>query len=326
MLNIFGGFLPGQTVAPRMGGPRLEEWMIEHHESDHKIAVIPIEGIITGQGFDRGGYSMVDLIEDQLEMAARDKKVKAVLLKVNSPGGEVLASDDINDAIADFQTKSGKPVVASMGSLAASGGYYVSVPCRWIVANELTITGSIGVIMHALNYRGLMDKVGLRSEVYKSGKFKDMLSGHKKEEEITPEERAMVQKLVDETFERFKSVVGEGRRLANSKNKDNKGSKGQILTSRWEDYADGRVLSGKDAFDLGFVDEQGNFQTAINRAKELAKIGNANLVQYQQVFDLSSLFRLFAKSDTPALKVDLGLDAPKLKAGQLYFLSPTFVH
>src|SRR5205814_8019240 len=133
-----------------------------------------------------------------------------VLLKVDSPGGEVLASDDIYRAIKDFQSHSRKPVVASMGSLAASGGYYISSPCRWIVANELTITGSIGVIMSSWNYRGLMDKVGLRPEVYKSGKFKDMLSGSKKEEEITPEEKEMVQKLVNDTFGKFKSVVSEG--------------------------------------------------------------------------------------------------------------------
>ena len=326
MLDIFHGLVAGPVGQSHLGGPKLEEQILEHHDSDHKIAVIPVEGIITSDGLDRGGYSMIDLIEDQLEMAARDKKVKAVLLKVNSPGGEVLASDDINRAITDFQTRSGKPVVASMGSLAASGGYYVSVPCRWIVANELTITGSIGVIMHALNYRGLMDKVGLRSEVFKSGKFKDMLSGTKKEEEITTEERMMVQKLVDETFARFKQVVAEGRQQANSKNEDSKASKGRTLSSRWEDFADGRVLSGKEAFELGFVEEQGNFETAVSRARDLAGIKDANLVQYHQIFDLSSLLHLFGKTETPALKVDLGLDAPKLKAGQLYFLSPTFVH
>src|SRR5262245_15714229 len=105
---------------------------------------------------------MVEFIQDQFKFAARDSRFKAVLLKVDSPGGEVLASDDIYRAIQDFQKESGKPVVASMGSLAASGGYYVSAPCRWIVANELTITGSIGAIFHSFNYRGLMATAGLR--------------------------------------------------------------------------------------------------------------------------------------------------------------------
>ena len=141
--------------------------------------------------------------------------MKAVLLKVNSPGGEVLASDDIYNAIRQFQNEHNKPVVASMGSLAASGGYYVSAPCRWIVANELTITGSIGVIMHGYNYRGLMNKVGLQPQVFKSGRFKDMLSGEKDLEKMTPQERAdvdeetrMVQTMINQTFDKFKKSCG----------------------------------------------------------------------------------------------------------------------
>ena len=126
--------------------------------------MVDVDGIITSRAIDQGGYSMVDVIKAQLKRAEEDDRVKAVILKVDSPGGEVLASDEISRAIAEFQTKPhGKPVVCSMGSLAASGGYYVSAPCRWIVANELTITGSIGVIMSTWNYRGLMDKVGRAS-------------------------------------------------------------------------------------------------------------------------------------------------------------------
>src|SRR5690606_37432008 len=118
-----------------------------------------------------------EVIRAQLRRASWDDDVKAVLLKVDSPGGEVLASDEIARALEDFQKRAQKPVIVSMGSLAASGGYYVAAPCQWIVANELTITGSIGVIMQGFNYHGLMDKVGLRRGVYKSGEFKDMLSG-----------------------------------------------------------------------------------------------------------------------------------------------------
>src|SRR5262249_207767 len=146
-----------------------------------------------------GGYNMVDVIEAQLDRAADDRRVKAVILKVDSPGGEVLASDDIYKAIRKFETgendrstpgRKGKPVICSMGSLAASGGYYISSGCRWIEANELTLTGSIGVIMHGWNYRGLMDKVGIAPMTYKSGKFKDMLSGDRATNEIPMEERA----------------------------------------------------------------------------------------------------------------------------------------
>ena len=223
---------------------------------------------------------------------------------------------------SEFQQGShGKPVVASMGSLAASGGYYVSAPCRWIVANDLTITGSIGVIMSSWNYRGLMDKVGLRPETFKSGKYKDMLSGSREPESITQEEREMIQALIDETYGKFKSVVAEGRGFARSKNK----GKGRALSDNWADYADGRILSGTEAYKLGFVDELGAFDDAVKRARTIAGISNANLVEYQQRFDLSDIFRLFGQTEGKGVKVDLGLEMPRLQAGQLYFLSPTFM-
>jgi len=245
----------------------------------------------------------------------------------------VLASDEISSAISKFEKDSSKPVIVSMGSLAASGGYYVSAPCRWIVANELTITGSIGVIMHTFNYRGLMNKVGLRPIVFKSGRFKDMLSGDKDLDNATPQEKEdlaaeekMVKDLINQTYEKFKTVVAEGRKQASKLNQQNPDAKGQALAPDWADYADGRVLSGKEAFDLGFVDELGNFDAAVKRARKLANIESANLVQYQQVFDLSSLFRLLGKSEAPKLKIDLGAEPPQIKAGQLYFLSTTFAH
>jgi protease-4 len=271
-------------------------------------------------------------VEDQLKLAGKDDRVKAVLLKVNSPGGEVLASDDIYNAILKFQNEHNKPVIASMGSLAASGGYYVSAPCRWIVANELTITGSIGVIMHGYNYRGLMNKVGLRPMVFKSGRFKDMLSGEKDLDKLTPaekadfeEEEAMVTKMINETFERFKTVVAEGRKFSNNRNQLNKdGSTGRPLSAKWASLADGRILSGKEALEHGFVDELGNWRTAVKRAQTLAGIDKADLVTYQMPFSLGNLLGLLGKSETKSIKVDLGFDMPKLTAG-LYYLSPTFL-
>ena len=312
----------GGATHQRSGTPRLDEVVLEENHSSEKVAVVPVEGIISGGLGDRGGFSMVDIIEAQLERADKDKRVKAVILKVDSPGGEVLASDDIARAIREFQEATGKPVIVSMGSLAASGGYYVSAPCRWIVANELTITGSIGVIMSGFNYRGLMDKVGLRPEVFKSGKFKDMLRGSKTPEEITPEERAMVQKLIDETYLKFKSVVAEGRKAAHDENSDSK-----ALAGDWADFADGRLLSGKEAYDLGFVDQLGSFDDAVAKAKELGGIEDtANVVEYRQRNELAELFGLFGQAESRAIKVDLGLDLPKVQSGQMYFLSPLFLH
>ena len=326
--RVLRGFSGPTGLSPRVAGPQLEEVLLEHNHADQKIVVIPVEGIITSQGLDGGGYSMVRHITEQLKRAAKDDDVRAVILKVDSPGGEVLASDDIANAIRKFQTKHHKPVVAAMGSLAASGGYYISAPCRWIVANELTITGSIGVIMHGYNYRGLMNKVGLQPQVFKSGRFKDMLSGEKDLEKLSPQERAdvdeenrMIQTMINQTFDKFKTVVSAGRDEANKLNRDN-ADKGHVLNSKWQSYADGRVLSGKDALDLGFVDELGGFEIAVARAKQLAKIDTADLIAYQPVFDWANIFRLLGQSESRALKVDFGLPATKLQSGQLYFLWP----
>jgi len=301
----------------RQVGPRLDEYVLQDNDARNKIAVVTVDGIITDHTADQAGNSMVDVIKAQLDRAADDNHVKAVILKVDSPGGEVMASDEINKVISKFQDDSKKPVICSMGSLAASGGYYISAPCRWIVANELTITGSIGVIMHGYNYRGLMDKIGLAPMTYKSGKFKDMLSPDRSTNEIPPEEHAMVQGLIDETYQKFKSVVADGRGIAHGKNKN----EGRALAQNWADFADGRVLSGTQALKLGFVDELGDFDDAVDRAEKIAHIGNANLIEYRERYDISDFLSMFGQnSSTHDIKLDLGVDLPKLQANSMYFL------
>jgi protease-4 len=265
---------------------------------------------------------MVDVIKAQLERADQDDDVKAVLLRVNSPGGEVLASDEIARHIKKFQERSGKPVVVSMGSLAASGGYYVSAPCDWIVANELTITGSIGVIMHGWNYRGLMNKVGLKPVVFKSGKFKDMLSGDREDAEISQEERDMVQKFIDETYAKFKTVVADGRKVARERNSNAPDSGEELGGLRgWADsFRQGCLVRG-------LVDELGNFDDAVNRAEKIAGVtGNATLIEYRQRLDFADIFGLWGQSESRAVKLDLGIESPKLEAGRAYFLAPTYLH
>jgi protease-4 len=326
-LGHLKNMVAGVTGRPKAGHTRemaLEEVVLQdaENDSDNKIAVLEINGVIMSSP-DRNGASIVALIEAQLKAAAKDKNIRAILLKIDSPGGEVLASDDIYSLLREFQLKhKDKPVIASMGGLAASGGYYVSAPCQYILANELTITGSIGVIMHGLNYRGLMDKIGLAPETFKSGKYKDMLSGEKEPGEIDPEEKKMVQTMIDQTFAKFKRIVAEGRAFAKERN----GEKGRKLAADWEDYADGRILTARQAFDLGMIDKIGNFKEAIAAAKEIAGISDATLVEYEQPFDFTSLFRLFGKTEAPAIKIDLGIDMPKLQAGRPYYLLPMAVH
>jgi protease-4 len=316
-----------KTASAREVGPKLEECILENNDSPNKIAVITVNGIISGHDYDEAGNNLVDLIQAQLDRANDDDRVKAVILKVDSPGGEVLASDEIYKAIRDFEAdepddhgkpgKPGKPVICSMGSLAASGGYYISSGCRWIVANDLTITGSIGVIMHGWNYRGLMDKVGIAPMTFKSGKFKDMLSGEREPADIPPEEHQMVQSLIDETYQKFKDVVADGRGAAHDLNL----KEGRALVDTWTNYADGRVVSGKQALDLGLVDELGNFEDTVDRALVIADLKSANLVEYRERYDISNFLSMFGQSSkSPELKLDLGVEAPKLQTGLMYFL------
>ncbi|HEU5397563.1 MAG TPA: signal peptide peptidase SppA [Verrucomicrobiae bacterium] len=318
MFGLRGNFNRGfAAVSSHQGGPRLDEVVLDNNESHNKIAVVTVNGIITSHTADQAGNTMVDVIKAQLDRASDDRSVKAVILKVDSPGGEVMASDQINKLLAKFQKDSSKPVICSMGSLAASGGYYISVPCRWIEANEMTLTASIGVIMEGLNYRHLMDKIGVEPNVYKSGVHKDMLSGMRSTNEIPADEHQMVQALIMETYGDFTNVVVQGRSAAHRAN----GATGTELATNWMEYADGRVVSGKQALKLGLVDGIGDFDDAVDKAKEIVGIQRANLVEYRERYDLSDFLSMFGQSSRAHdIKLDFGVEAPKLQAGERYFL------
>ena len=274
-----------------------------------KVAVIYVQDLIS---FSAPGYSgeegMVGDIKEQLAKASRDEAVKAIIIAIDSPGGEVTASDVIHHAIVTTKKKSGVPVVASLGPLAASGGYYVATGADWIVAHRTTLTGSIGVIFHLWNYRGLMDKIGVKPVVYKSGKMKDMLSPEKLESEITAEEKEVAQRLVMRDYDRFIEVVAEGRRM-----------KAADLRAG---LADGRVLSGAEALEHKFVDQLGYFEDAVAKAKSLAKIEKAKLVKYEAPWSMRKLLSLFAESRWP-LKLP-GLTTARgdfrLENGRFYYL------
>jgi len=308
----------------RRGARDLIETVLESRRSPHKVAVIHLQGII-GAGLRSGdGEGLPGAIRDQLERIGRDDDIRAVVLRVDSPGGEVLASDEIHNALQQFQTNRNIPLVASMGSLAASGGYYVSAPCRWIVAHPLTLTGSIGVIFHGYNYRTLMDKVGVRPDVVKSGRLKDMFSGELRPEEELPEEKAILRELVSESFTRFKQVVRDGREWAHRQNATNTAGNGRALAANWEESADGRILSGNQALELGLVDELGGLDTALARARSLAGISDASVVAFQSPPRFGDLFPFLGVSTRQAVAVRLeGLPAwPQIPEGRLLFLSP----
>ncbi len=228
--------------------------------SPGKVALVRIEGPIIDS---REAVS-------EIKSYAEDSSIKAIVLRVDSPGGAVAPSQEIYAEVKKAVGK--KKVVASMGSVAASGGYYVAAPATKIVANPGTITGSIGVIMEIPNFEGLMDKIGIKTTVIKSGRYKDIGSAMK---ELTPEEKMLLQGLMDDVHEQFIQAVAEGRGMA------------------FEDaaeLADGRIFSGEQAKELGLVDELGSLEDSIELSARLAGIkGKPEVVEYEEKIGLLDL-------------------------------------
>jgi protease IV len=219
-------------------------------EKDGRIVMFRINGVIRGS--DEKDSSKVRTLCTELVKAGEDPNVKAVLLDINTPGGEVAASDSIRHALEEFK-KSGKPVVAYFDALAASGGYYIGSGADWIVCHPQSFTGSIGVIIQAPNYEKLFEKTGLKMYTFKSGKLKDMLNGARS---INPEETKYTQTLVDDTYETFLQLVARSRKLDPEKLRNG--------------IADGRVLLGTEALKEGLVDQNGYIEDAISKARQAA--------------------------------------------------------
>ncbi|MBU3664649.1 MAG: signal peptide peptidase SppA [Chthoniobacterales bacterium] len=283
--------------------PELREMVVEEGDpSQGKIAVIPVQGVIQTADASEWGTSMVDDIKKALRVAAADDNVKAVVLSIDSPGGEVTASDIIYNEVLKVQKE--KPVVVAMSSLAASGAYYIACAADWIVANDTTFTGSIGVIIQSLNYEGLFDKVGLDEVVFKSGKFKDMLSGARP---MTPEEKAYIEGMVKQVYERFLGIVAQSRDLDAGKLR--------------EGIADGRILTGKDAQQAGLVDQLGYIEDAFDKARKLAKVPEAEVIRYEPSLNFSRLLHLLGASAQSRLQLNVGpAPAFRLQPGRAYLL------
>jgi protease-4 len=217
-----------------------------------RVAVITVEGVITES------REVIEQLHRYRDLPA----VKAVVLRVNSPGGAVAPSQEIYQEILKFRRETRKPVVASLGSVAASGGYYVAAAADRIVANPGSITGSIGVIMQIPNFGGLLQKVGIKSTVIKAGENKDLGSVTR---ELTEAERRILQEVMDDVHGQFIDAVVAGRRLDRA---------------RVETLADGRIFSGRQALGLGLVDELGDLSDAIARAAGLVGIpGRPKVIQ-----------------------------------------------
>ncbi len=218
------------------------------------VGVIQINGMIvsgTGSSTLFSTLAGSETIMKQLRRAANDPSVKAVVLRLNTPGGSAAASQEIALEV-DRLRQTGKKVVASMGDVAASGGYWIACRCDKIVANPGTMTGSIGVIMETQNLQGLYEKLGVNPVVFKSGPHKDMGSSSRV---VTEQEQQIFQSMVDDIYKQFVETVSEGR---------------DMDQARVREVADGRVFTGSQAVEVGLVDDLGNYYDALDLAAELA--------------------------------------------------------
>ena len=250
-----------------------------------KVGIIRVEGVILDSRN----------VIDELKTYAKDSSIKAVVIRIDSPGGAVAPAQEIYKEIVKLKKE--KKVVASMGSVAASGGYYIACPADKIVANPGTLTGSIGVIMEIPNIEGLMKKIGVETKVIKSGKHKDIASMFKS---MSEEERKILQSVLDDVHDQFIRAVSEGR---------------DMKYENIKELADGRIFTGKKAKELGLVDTLGNLDDAVNLAGKLSGIkGEPSVVSKKEKLSIWNLI----SGNLPSELIKKGVPTIGLK----YMLTP----
>ncbi len=246
-----------------------DETVIAEGNPDERIAVLSLDGVIQDTGptgiFGEDPYNN---FLSSIDRAAEDSSVKAIVLKVDSPGGGVVESAEIHRQLVALKEETEKPIFVSMGNTAASGGYYVSAPADKIYADAATITGSIGVIMQSINFGKFAEKHGVEFDTITSGKHKDIMSPAR---EMTNEEEEILQTMVDEMYDDFVQVIVDGRGMEEAKVRE---------------LADGRVYTGKQAKENNLIDEVGTFEDALLDLQETEELNDAQIFEYgeKQVF------------------------------------------
>jgi protease IV len=282
---IAGCGTPSFLVTPISNTNELEEVTVAPGKgfSPSKVAIIEVEGMLINArsgGFLQPTENKLSLFTQQMDRAANDPSVKAVVLRINSPGGTVVCSDTMYEMVRTFRAKTHKPVVADTQEVAASGAYYVACGCDKIVAHPTSLVGSIGVIFEEFEVTGLMQKVGVKSNAITSGPHKEMGSPFKK---LEPDERAIMQHMVDEFYARFKGVVMDSRHISDENVKD---------------ATDGRVFSGAEAQRIGLVDQIGLLDDALDLARDMGHAPGAEVIMYKRPFGYSG--SIYSSGSTPA--------------------------
>ena len=265
-----------------------------------RIALVPISGLIMdakASSLLSQGDNPVSTVRETLHAIEEDPNVKAVILRINSPGGTVTASDMIYREIMVFKARTHIPVVTSMMDICASGGYYVSCASDYRFAYPTTLTGSIGVIVQTINFSGTMNMIGISAKAITSGPNKDMLSPLRP---LTPNDEALAKGFVTQFYAQFLDIV--------------KHSPQHVKSADWDMLTDGRVVTGKDAAKYGLIDQVGDLSDAIAKAKSLAGISKAQIVEYTHLDEHKG--SIYAASNVPQFNmVNINVDPSALVLG-----------
>lgn len=293
LIGVTGCGTPSLLITPVSHRSTLQEETVRRGSRD-KVAIIEVEGMLLNSrtgGLLQPNENKLSLFVQELEKAAADKRVKAVVLRINSPGGTVTASDTMYQALLKFKETTNKKVVASTQDLTASGAYLVACGSDRIVAHPTSVIGSIGVIFNSFDVVGTMGMLGVRANAIKSGPLKDMGSPF---HALSDEERAVMQQMVDDYYARFVQVVTTQRPIdpANVK----------LVT-------DGRVFTGERAVALGLADETGTLDHAIEVAEQLAGITKSQVVLYRRPYGYSGSIYANSSDQTPQANV-LSVEIP----------------
>jgi len=277
LLNLLMGIIlagcgqRGFLIKPVPLRNELHETEIERDEGmfiTDKIAVIDVDGLLVNRqksGLLGSDENPVSLFVEKLDRARDDRKVKAVVLRLNSPGGTVAASDIMYHKLKEFKKQSGKPVVACMLNLATSGAYYLACGCDGIMAQQGSVTGSIGTIMQTISFAGTMEKLGIKSVAIKSGELKDLASPL---HDLTEEEKEILQGIITQFYEQFLEVAAKGRKNLNEQ--------------ELRELADGRVFTANEALKEGLIDRVGYPSNATAWAKKMAGVTKAKVIIYHR--------------------------------------------
>jgi protease-4 len=301
LLLLVGCGTPSFLVTPVSSDTTLSEETVQPGKGffQSKVAIIEVDGMLANArsgGFLKPTENKLSLFVQQLDRAEHDPDVKAVVLRVNSPGGTVTCADAMYDMVVRFRKKTGKPVVASIQEIGASGAYYVSCGADKIMAQPTSLVGSIGVIFETMDFVGTMDKLGIRNHAIASGSLKEMGSPFKN---LEPREEEVMRSMIEEYFARFIGVVRDNRPV-------NEKPAEQLTDYEKDSYSgiySGRVFSGDEALKLGLIDKTGLLSDAIDEARALAAVPDAKAVMYRRPYGYGG--SIYAESEIPAPKSDV---------------------